>query len=42
MVSCRRDGKAIYYALADDKVQRSIELVYDMFCGPDADQGIGR
>ncbi len=38
MVSCRRDGKAIYYALADTKVQRAIELVYDMFCRPDAEQ----
>ena len=38
MVSCRRDGKAIYYALADTQVQRAIELVYDMFCRPDAEQ----
>jgi len=34
LVSCRREGKAIYYSLSDPKVQRSIELVYDMFCKP--------
>ncbi len=32
MVACRRDGKAIYYSLADEKVRRAIELFYDMFC----------
>lgn len=34
LVSCRREGKAIFYSLSDPKVQRSIELVYDMFCKP--------
>ena len=34
LVSCRREGKAIFYSLSDPKVQRAIELVYDMFCGP--------
>jgi DNA-binding transcriptional ArsR family regulator len=32
IVSCRRDGKAIYYALHDQKAARLIGLVYDMFC----------
>lgn len=32
LVSCRREGKAIYYALHDPKVRRTIELMYDMFC----------
>ncbi|MFC2968709.1 ArsR/SmtB family transcription factor [Acidimangrovimonas pyrenivorans] len=36
LVSCRREGKAIFYSLSDPKVQRAIELVYDMFCNPDA------
>lgn len=36
MVACRRDGKAIYYSLADDKVSRAIALFYDMFCKPGA------
>jgi ArsR family transcriptional regulator len=34
MVSSRRDGKAIYYALADENVRRAIDLFYDMFCKP--------
>ncbi|MCC5985625.1 MAG: winged helix-turn-helix transcriptional regulator [Rhodobacteraceae bacterium] len=32
IVSCRREGKAIYYSLADAKAARMIALVYDMFC----------
>lgn len=35
LVSCRRDGKAIYYSLSDPKAARVIELVYDMFCKAD-------
>lgn len=34
LVSSRREGKAIYYSLHDPKVQRTIALVYDMFCEP--------
>ena len=34
LVSCRRDGKAIYYSLSDPKVRRTIDLVYDLFCKP--------
>lgn len=32
LVSARRDGKAIYYTLADPKSRRVIEVMYDMFC----------
>ncbi len=32
IVSCRREGKTIFYALQDEKAGRLIELVYDMFC----------
>ena len=32
LVSCRRDGKTIYYALHDPKAARLIGVVYDMFC----------
>jgi len=32
LVSCRREGKAIYYSIADDRARRTIDLVYDMFC----------
>jgi len=34
LVSHRREGKAIYYSLSDDRARRMIELVYDMFCNP--------
>jgi len=37
LVSCRRDGKTIYYSLHDPKAARLIEVVYDMFCAQ-ADQ----
>ncbi len=36
LVSCRRDGKTIFYSIQDPKVSRTIALVYDMFCKPDA------
>ncbi len=36
LVACRREGKAIYYSLADEKVRRTIALFYDMFCKPGA------
>ena len=32
LVHSRRDGKAIYYRLADDRPQRMLEVVYEMFC----------
>ena len=32
LVVPRRDGKAIYYRLADDKPRRLLEVVYDLFC----------
>ena len=35
LVEARRDGKAIYYSLTDDRPRRIIELVYDMFCNRD-------
>ncbi len=34
LVTTRRDGKVIYYALHDGKVARVIELLYAMFCDP--------
>lgn len=39
LVDFRRDGKAIYYRLADDRARRMIEMVYDMFCAEDEDMG---
>lgn len=35
LVTCRREGKAIYYALGDPRVQRTIGVLYEMFCNPD-------
>ncbi|KIC08190.1 ArsR family transcriptional regulator [Leisingera sp. ANG-M1] len=32
LVIPRREGKAIYYRLADDKPRRMLETVYDLFC----------
>jgi DNA-binding transcriptional ArsR family regulator len=32
IVSARRDGKTIYYALHDPKAARLIGVVYEMFC----------
>jgi DNA-binding transcriptional ArsR family regulator len=37
LVTPRRDGKTIYYRLADDRPQKIMEVVYDMFCTPDND-----
>ena len=33
MVSTRREGKTIYYSLADDKTSQIIGLLYSLFCG---------
>lgn len=36
LVATRREGKTIYYSLANDDTSRVIGLLYDMFCaGPD-------
>ncbi|MGH1415307.1 MAG: metalloregulator ArsR/SmtB family transcription factor [Pelagimonas sp.] len=32
LVTTRRDGKTIYYRLANDDTSRVIALLYDMFC----------
>ncbi|MDD7969620.1 ArsR/SmtB family transcription factor [Roseinatronobacter alkalisoli] len=32
LVSCRRDGKTIYYSLHDQRAARIIAVVYEMFC----------
>ena len=32
LVVPRRDGKTIYYRLADDKPTRILEVIYDLFC----------
>lgn len=35
IVSPRRDGKAIYYSLTDDRSTQIMEVVYDLFCRQD-------
>ncbi|MCB2111201.1 MAG: helix-turn-helix transcriptional regulator [Defluviimonas sp.] len=37
LVQARRDGKAIYYSLADPKAARLVALLYELYCRPDAD-----
>ncbi|MFV0358267.1 ArsR/SmtB family transcription factor [Tropicimonas sp.] len=37
LVQPRRDGKTIYYSLADNRPRRILEVVYDLFCGPDGE-----
>lgn len=32
LVTPRRDGKTIYYRLADDRPKQIMEVVYDLFC----------
>jgi DNA-binding transcriptional ArsR family regulator len=32
LVHARRDGKAIFYSIQDDKVLRTIRLMHEMFC----------
>ncbi|MEM1428810.1 MAG: metalloregulator ArsR/SmtB family transcription factor [Pseudomonadota bacterium] len=32
LVTPRRDGKAIYYSLTDDRPTKIMEVVYDLFC----------
>ena len=33
LVTTRREGKAVFYSIADDNVRRLIGTLYDMFCG---------
>lgn len=34
LVTPRRDGKAIYYRLTDDRPKQIMEVVYELFCAP--------
>lgn len=38
IVAARRDGKAIYYSLADPRAERLVRTLYDIFCN-DAAEG---
>ena len=37
LVTPRREGKAIYYSLTDDRPKQIMEVVYDLFCRSDDD-----
>ncbi len=32
MVATRRDGKHIYYRIADDKIKALLQCLYDLYC----------
>lgn len=32
LVTARRDGKTVFYSLANDSVRRMISVIYDIFC----------
>ncbi|MBB6306900.1 ArsR/SmtB family transcription factor [Xanthobacter tagetidis] len=36
LVTTRRDGKTIYYSLANDDVRRVISVIYSIYCEPAA------
>lgn len=36
LVATRREGKVIFYSIADTRVKLLVGLMYQMFCGPDA------
>ncbi|WP_417269572.1 ArsR/SmtB family transcription factor [Celeribacter sp.] len=38
LVTPRREGKAIYYSLTDDRPKRILEVIYEMFCSVDGDK----
>lgn len=35
VVSCRREGKSIFYAVTDDRARRMVALLHAMFCAGD-------
>ncbi|MEJ2117587.1 MAG: metalloregulator ArsR/SmtB family transcription factor [Alphaproteobacteria bacterium] len=39
LVKTRRDGNAIYYSLANDRVRKIINALYEIFCSTDKGTG---
>ncbi|OEY67640.1 ArsR/SmtB family transcription factor [Marinobacter sp. X15-166B] len=35
LIRSRKEGKHVYYQLADPRVQRMLEQLYELFCSPD-------
>ena len=40
LISSRKEGKAVYYRLADPRVERFVQTMHDLFCAADQD-GVG-
>ncbi|MBV2185869.1 MAG: metalloregulator ArsR/SmtB family transcription factor [Rhizobium sp.] len=40
IVTTRRDGRLIYYAISDHSLTALVNVLYDMYCGPKAGQNI--
>ncbi len=36
LVVARREGKAIFYSISDERVRATVGLMYQLFCGPEA------
>jgi DNA-binding transcriptional ArsR family regulator len=36
LIEARRDGKTIFYSIKDERAHQIMELVYELFFGPDA------
>ena len=34
IIEARRDGKAIYYSIKDDRAGKIMALIYQLYCGP--------
>ncbi|MFM1815643.1 MAG: Biofilm growth-associated repressor [Pseudomonadota bacterium] len=32
LIEARRDGKTIYYSISDERAEKVMELVYELFC----------
>ncbi|MCV2868322.1 metalloregulator ArsR/SmtB family transcription factor [Defluviimonas sp. WL0002] len=32
LVGCRRDGKTIYYSIADERAARLVKTLYELYC----------
>ncbi|MDH5797029.1 MAG: metalloregulator ArsR/SmtB family transcription factor [Paracoccaceae bacterium] len=39
LVKPRRDGKAIYYSLTDERPKKVLEVIYELFCEPQKQDG---
>ena len=38
LVTTRREGKTVYYSIADDDIKRVIALLYEIFCKGDGEE----